>query len=270
MTSIAVIGAGGRMGQMIVRCSGENPDAAVGAAIEQAGHATVGRDAGELAGIDAIGVTIGDQLSEIGSVDAVIDFTFHAAVPDHVRAAQEAGKAFVLGTTGLTDEEAAVVHAAAETIPVVWAPNMSLGMNILFAMVQQAAAKLNDTYDIEIVEAHHRHKQDAPSGTALGLAENAAAGRGVDLNEVADYGRHGMTGERVPGRIGIHAIRAGDVVGDHTVLFAAEGERLELTHRAGSRVIFAVGAVKAAVWAAGKPAGLYNMQDVLGLAPAGG
>jgi 4-hydroxy-tetrahydrodipicolinate reductase len=187
-----------------------------------------------------------------------------------VRAAQDAGKAFILGTTGLTDEEAASVHAAAESIPIVWAPNMSLGMNMLFAMVKQAAAGLSESYDIEIVEAHHRHKQDAPSGTALGLAENAAAGRGVSLDDVADYGRHGMTGERVPGRIGIHAIRAGDIVGDHSVIFAAEGERLELTHRASSRSIFAVGAVKAALWAAGKPAGLYDMQDVLGLVPAGG
>ncbi len=270
MTSIAVIGAGGRMGQFIVRCTEQNPDAVVGAAIERAGHAAVGRDAGEVAGLEAIGVTISDRLTALSAADAVIDFTFHAAAPEHVRAAQEAGKAFVLGTTGLTQKEAASVHAAAESIPIVWAPNMSLGMNMLFAMVKQAAAGLSDVYDIEIVEAHHRHKQDAPSGTALGLAENAAAGRGVTLDDVADYGRHGMTGERVPGRIGIHAVRAGDIVGDHSVIFATEGERLELTHRASSRAIFAVGAVKAALWAANKPAGLYDMQDVLGLAPTGG
>ena len=270
MTSIAIIGAGGRMGQAIVRRAGQTPGATIAAAIEQVGHAAIGRDAGELAGIDAIGVAITDQLDALSAADAVIDFTFHTAVPTHVRAAQEAGKAFILGTTGLTDEEAATVHAAAKTIPVVSAPNMSLGMNLLFAMVKQAAAGLNETYDIEIIEAHHRHKQDAPSGTALGLAENAAAGRGVELAEVADYGRHGMTGERVPGRIGIHAIRAGDIVGDHTVIFATEGERLELTHRASSRDTFSVGAVKAALWAVGKPAGLYNMQDVLGIAPTGG
>jgi len=270
MTSIAVIGAGGRMGQAIVRYAAQEADATVVAAIEQAGHETIGRDMGEVAGIDAIGVAITDQLDAISAADAVIDFTFHTAAPEHVRAAQDAGKAFVLGTTGLTDEEAAAVHAAAKTIPVVWAPNMSLGMNMLFAMVKQAAAGLNDAYDIEIVEAHHRHKQDAPSGTALGLAENAAAGRGVDLDDVADYGRHGMTGERTAGRIGIHAIRAGDIVGDHTVIFATEGERLELTHRASTRDTFAGGAVKAALWAPGRPAGLYNMQDVLGFSPAGG
>jgi 4-hydroxy-tetrahydrodipicolinate reductase len=258
------------MGHFIVRAIEQTPDATVGAATEQTGHATIGRDAGEVAGLDAMGVTITDQLDAVSTTDAIIDFTFHSAVPKHVRAAQEAGKAFILGTTGLTDEEAASVHTAAESIPVVWAPNMSLGMNMLFAMVRQAAAGLSDLYDIEIVEAHHRHKQDAPSGTALGLAENAAAGRGVSLDDVADYGRHGMTGERVPGRIGIHAIRAGDIVGDHSVIFATDGERLELTHRAGSRSIFAVGAVKAALWATGKPAGLYNMQDVLGLSQAGG
>ncbi len=269
MTTIAVIGAGGRMGQAIVRYAGEASGATIVAAIEQAGHGAVGRDAGDTAGIDPIGVTITDRLDAIGAADAVIDFTFHAAAPTHVRAAQEAGKAFVLGTTGLTDQEADAVRAAARAIPVVWAPNMSLGMNLLFAMVQQAAAGLDEAYDIEIVEAHHRHKQDAPSGTALGLAGYAAAGRGVALDEVADYGRHGMTGERVPGRIGIHAIRAGDIVGDHTVIFAAEGERLELTHRASTRDTFAGGAVKAALWAPGKPAGLYTMQDVLGLSPPG-
>jgi 4-hydroxy-tetrahydrodipicolinate reductase len=258
------------MGQAIVRCAVATPDAAIGAAIEQTGHATIGCDAGQVAGIDPIGVNVADTLAGIAAADAAIDFTFHTAVPQHVRAAREAGTAFVLGTTGLADDEAAAVHAAAQDIPVVWAPNMSLGMNVLFAMVQQAAAKLSEAYDIEIVEAHHRHKQDAPSGTALGLAESAAAGRGVNLADVADYGRHGMTGERVPGRIGIHAIRAGDIVGDHTVIFATDGERLELTHRASSRDTFSVGAVKAALWAAGKPAGLYTMQDVLGIAPAGG
>ncbi len=265
MTSLAVIGAGGRMGHAIVRCAGNNPDSVIAAAIEQTGHAAVGRDVGQVAGLDPIGVAISDNIADIASADAVIDFTFHSAAPKHVRAAQDAGCAFVLGTTGLTDEEAAVVRAAADVIPVVWAPNMSLGMNTLFALVKQAAAGLSDDYDIEIVEAHHRHKQDAPSGTALGLAKNAAAGRGVCLDDVADYGRHGMTGERVPGRIGIHALRAGDIVGDHTVMFATDGERLELTHRASSRDTFAIGAVKAAVWAAEKPAGLYNMQDVLGL-----
>jgi 4-hydroxy-tetrahydrodipicolinate reductase len=270
MSMIAVIGAGGRMGQAIVRYAREDPEATIVAAIEQAGHPAVGTDVGDVAGIDSIGVPISDQLSDLATADAVIDFTFHSAAPAHVQAARDAGKAFVLGTTGLSDKESDAVRAAAESIPVVWAPNMSLGMNVLFAMVKQAAAKLSDAYDIEIVEAHHRHKQDAPSGTALGLAENAAAGRGVDLDDVADYGRHGMTGERVPGRIGIHAIRAGDIVGDHTVIFATEGERLELTHRASTRDTFAGGAVKAALWAPGKPAGLYSMQDVLGLAAAGG
>ncbi|NQU39073.1 MAG: 4-hydroxy-tetrahydrodipicolinate reductase [Lentisphaerae bacterium] len=265
MTSIAIIGAGGRMGQAIARYAVQHSKASIGAAIEQSDHATLGRDMGTLSGLDPLGVLISDRLADIAATDAVIDFTFHSAVPDHVRAAQEAGRAFVLGTTGLTEEEATVVREAARTIPVVWAPNMSLGMNLLFAMVKQAAAALSDEYDIEIVEAHHKHKQDAPSGTALGLAKSAAAGRQVALDDVADYGRHGMTGERVPGRIGMHAVRGGDIVGDHTVMFAADGERLELTHRASSRDIFAVGAVKAALWVPSQTPGLYSMQDVLGL-----
>lgn len=269
MTAMAILGAGGRMGRALVRCAQATADAAVCAAIDRPDHDAIGGDAGVVAGLDPIGVPVGDDPKQLGASDVVIDFTFHSAVPDHVRAARDVGKGFVLGTTGLSDAEADVVHAAASDIPVVWAPNMSLGMNLLFAMVRQAAATLDQAYDIEIVEAHHRHKQDAPSGTALGLAEQAAGGREVDLGTVADYGRRGMTGERVPGRIGIHAIRGGDIVGDHTVIFATDGERLELTHRAGSRDIFAAGAVRAALWAAGKPAGLYNMQDVLELAPTG-
>ncbi len=270
MTSIGLIGAGGRMGQAIVRCARKNPDAVIAAAIERHGHPAIGRDVGELAGIDPVGVTIGDQAAQLAPADVVVDFTFHSAVPDNARAAGKAGKAFVLGTTGLTEDEADAVRDVAATVPVVWAPNMSVGVNILLALVRDAAARLDDAYDIEIIEAHHRHKQDAPSGTALGLAREAAAGRGVDLDAVADYGRHGMTGEREAGRIGIHAVRGGDIVGDHTVIFAGEGERLELTHRAASRDVLAAGAVRAAVWVSGKPAGLYTMQDVLGITPAGG
>ncbi len=269
-TSLAVMGAAGRMGQAITRCVGATPDAEITVALERPGHPALGSDVGRIAGLAPIGVAIGHQIDAIAAADVVIDFSFHTAVPEHVQHAKSIGKAFVLGTTGLTNEESTTVREAAQSIPVVWAPNMSLGMNMLFALVKQAAAALDESYDIEIVEAHHRHKQDAPSGTALGLAEQAAAGRRVPLADVADYGRHGMTGERIPGRIGIHAIRAGSIVGDHTVLFAAEGECLELTHRAGSRDIFATGSVRAALWAAGKPAGLYTMQDVLGIASSGG
>ena len=197
--------------------------------------------------------------------DAVIDFTFHEAVPANVRAAAGLGKGYVLGTTGLSDDETAAVQAAAEVVPVVWAPNMSLGINLLSALVRQAAAALGENYDVEVVEMHHRHKQDAPSGTALHLARHVAAGRGQDLDRVADYGRHGMTGEREAGRIAIHAVRGGDVVGDHTVVFAGDAERIELTHRASSRDVFAMGALKAAAWVAAQLPGLYDMSHVLGL-----
>ena len=197
--------------------------------------------------------------------DTLIDFSFHAAVPANMVLAAKLGKPVVLGITGLNAEEEAAVRAAAAKVPLLWTPNMSLGVNLLFAMVEKAAAVLDQDYDAEIVEVHHRHKKDAPSGTALRLGEKIAAGRGQSFREVASFGREGLVGERPRGEIGLHAVRAGDVVGDHTVSFAADGERLEFTHRATSRDAFALGALKAARWLVGRPPGFYDMRAVLGL-----
>ena len=196
--------------------------------------------------------------------EAVIDFTFHEAVPEHITKAAEDGVVYVLGTTGLTADEQKAVDAAARNIPVVQSGNFSLGVNLLLGLVRKAAEILGEEYDCEVVEMHHRHKKDAPSGTALMLAKAAAAGRGQDFDEVAVFGREGMVGERPQGEIAVHAIRGGSVIGDHTVMFAGDVERVELTHRAQSREAFAAGALKAVVWAAGKHPGAYNMRHVLG------
>jgi 4-hydroxy-tetrahydrodipicolinate reductase len=265
MTRLAIIGAAGRMGGMLIRCADQFDELGVMVAIEQAGHAALGRDAGVLAGRGELGVAIGDDLASLADVDTCIDFTFHEAVPEHVTRAAELGKRFVLGTTGLTDSEADTVKAAADSIPIVWAPNMSVGMNLLFVMVEEAARRLGPDYDAEIVEVHHRHKKDSPSGTALRLAKAVAAGRDQKLDEVACFGREGQVGERPRGEIGIHAIRSGDVVGDHTVSLGTDGERVEFTHRASSRDAFAMGALRAALWLADREPGLYDMRDVLGL-----
>ena len=198
--------------------------------------------------------------------EAVIDFSFHSAVPAFVAKAAEEGLAYVLGTTGLSAEEQQAVDAAAKRIPVVQSGNYSLGVNLLLNLVKTAAKVLGPEYDVEVVEMHHRHKKDAPSGTALMLAKAAAAGRGVDFDAAAVYGRKGIVGERPEGEIAVHALRGGSVVGDHTVMFAGEVERVELTHRAQSREAFAAGALKAAQWAAGRQPGIYTMRDVLGFA----
>lgn len=266
MTKVAIAGAAGRMGRMLVRCGHEMSGIDVTGATEIAGHASLGLDAGTLAGIGSLGVALTPSLGDaLANADVLIDFTFHSAVAINAAAAAASGKSIVIGTTGLTDEEAVVVHNAARTVPIVWAPNMSLGVNLLFALAQRAAAILGTDYDAEIVEAHHRHKQDAPSGTALRLGEKVAAGRGQDFDSVTVYGREGVTGERPKGQIGIHAVRVGDVVGEHTLTFGTDGERVEFSHRASSRAAFANGALKAAIWLQGREAGLYDMQDVLGL-----
>ncbi len=242
---IAIVGAAGRMGQMLVKLAQANPEISLSAQVDIA----PGFDATWPAG-----------------TDAVIDFTFHAAVPANVEKAASEGAAYVIGTTGLTAEEQARVDACAAKIPVVQAANYSLGVNLLIDLVRQAAATLGPGYDIEITEMHHRHKKDAPSGTALMLAHAAAAGRGVRLDDVACYGREGIVGERPEGQIAIHALRGGSVVGDHTVMFAGDVERIELTHKAQGREAFAAGALRAALWAAGKKPGKYTMRDVLGFA----
>jgi len=263
MTNIAILGAAGRMGQALIRCAPRIPGLTVVAALESAGHAALGQDSGLLAGIGANQVPVSAGAAR--GADVVIDFTFHAAVPTNIAAAVAARQAVVLGTTGLTDAEQAAVRAASSQIPIVWAANMSLGVNVLLDLVRRAAAILGPDYDAEIVEMHHHFKKDAPSGTALALAEALAKGRGVALKDVICHGREGMVGERPRGQIGMHALRGGDVVGDHTVLFACEGERVELIHRASSRESFAMGALKAAGWLQGKKPGLYSMRDVLGL-----
>jgi 4-hydroxy-tetrahydrodipicolinate reductase len=195
--------------------------------------------------------------------EAVIDFTFHEAVPENITKAAEDGVVYILGTTGLTDEEQAVVDAAAKKIPVVQSGNFSLGINLLLGLVRKASEILGVEYDCEVVEMHHRHKKDAPSGTALMLAKAAADGRGQDFDDVSVFGREGIVGERPQGEIAVHALRGGSVIGDHTVMFAGDVERVELVHKAQTREAFAAGALRAALWAADKAPGLYNMRDVL-------
>ena len=254
------------MGRMLTAAACATPGLQVAAATEIPGSPLIGQDAGELAGVGGIGVPVTEP-DAAPAADIAIDFTFHAAVPGNLsRAMAKGAKGYVLGTTGLTDEERAAVLEAAKSIPIVWAPNFSLGVNILLDLVKRTAALLDDSYDVEIVEMHHRHKKDAPSGTALGLAEAAAAGRGVKLADEAVYGREGVIGERPRGQIALHALRGGDVVGDHTVIFAADGERVELAHKASSRSTFAFGAMRAARWLPGRAPGIYSMRDVLGLA----
>jgi 4-hydroxy-tetrahydrodipicolinate reductase len=263
---IGIVGVAGRMGRMLLYEVCETDGLALGGGVETPGNAAIGEDLGTLAGLGAMGMALGDDARALfAAADAVIEFTSPEATVAHAAMAADAGAIHVIGTTGLSAEQAAALAASAEKTPIVWAPNMSLGVNLLMRLTERVAAALDADYDIEIVEMHHRHKVDAPSGTALGLGRAAAAGRGVDLDAVAERGRDGMTGARGRGAIGFAALRGGDVVGDHTVVFAAEGERVELTHRASSRRIYARGAVRAALWARDRPPGLYSMADVLGL-----
>ncbi len=264
MISVSILGAAASMGHCLLRAARAFEDIRIASAIERGDHPALGQDAGTQAGLPPLGVPLSDFTTAAAS-DVMIDFSFHAAVTANVTHAIATKQGYVLGTTGLTPEERETVLAAAMEIPVVWSPNMSLGINVLFDLVRRAAAALDDGYDIEIVEMHHRLKKDAPSGTALGLAEAAAKGRAAALDKVAVYGRHGMVGERPRGEIGIHAVRGGDVVGDHTVIFAADGERVEITHKASNREAFAKGALTAARWLRGRAPGLYTMRDVLGL-----
>ena len=266
-TAIGVVGAAGRMGRMVVRTAGEHDGCTVAAASEAPASEFVGRDAGELAGLGRLGVKlVGDAAPVFEAADAVIDFTSSAATVRHAALAAETGTVLVTGTTGLAPAQEAALAAAAQRAAIVYAPNMSLAVNLLFALTEQVARTLApEDYDIEIVEMHHRHKVDAPSGTALGLGRAAAAGRGANLAEVELRARDGHTSARPTGAIGFATLRGGDAAGEHSVIFAGEGERLELTHRATDRRIFARGAVHAALWARGQPAGLYSMRDVLGL-----
>ena len=263
---ITITGAGGRMGQMLVRQIAKTPGARLVAAVEAPGGKALGRDAGEAAGLDASGVKITDDpAAAIGAGQVVIDFTVPAATVAHAGIAAAKGAAMVIGTTGLSPEQAGRIKAAAERVPIMWAANMSLGVNILLALVERTAALLDADYDIDILEMHHRHKIDAPSGTALALGHAAAAGRKIGLEEVWRKTRDGHTGARPAGEIGFATLRGGDEVGFHTVMYGGIGERLELTHRAFSREIYASGALKAAQWVQAQKPGLYSMKDVLGL-----
>jgi 4-hydroxy-tetrahydrodipicolinate reductase len=264
--NIGVVGAAGRMGMAVIRQVAGTDGCVVVAASEVPGSTAIGRDAGEIAGLGASGVVIGDDAARLfDSCDAVIEFSTPQATIEHAAMAARMERIHIIGTTGLDGDQDAQLKAAAKRAVIMRAPNMSLAVNILFALTQQAAGMLNEDFDIEIVEMHHRHKVDAPSGTALGLGRAAAKGRGVDLTRVESRARDGHNGPRRVGDIGFAVLRGGDVVGDHSVVFAADGERLELTHKATSRQIFARGAVHAALWARGKEPGLYSMADVLGL-----
>ena len=265
-TRIGVIGCGGRMGRMLVAdiVASEGCELAGGAA--RPGSAALGRDLGELAGIGRLGmVATEDARQVLRDSDVAIDFTTSEATAAHAALAAELGRPIVIGTTGLSGEQEKAVRRAAERIPIVWAANTSLGINLLFGLVEQVAARLGPEWDIEIVEMHHKGKVDAPSGTALALGRVAASARGVGFDDVAQRGRDGITGPRKPGAIGFAALRGGDNIGEHHVFFAGLGESLELTHRATNRAIYAKGAVRAARWLVGRPPGLYGMKEVLGL-----
>ena len=254
------------MGLRLVALAVETPGLEVAAAVERSGHPNVGKDAGEAAGIGSNGVAIRDTTFDaLSAGDVVIDFSAPGSTLALIPQVVARQKSIVIGTTGLSPDAVATIREASAKIPVVFAPNMSLGMNVMFKIVSDVARALGPGYDLEIVEAHHRLKKDAPSGTALRLAQILAEATQRRLEDVGVYARQGDVGPRTPDEIGIQTIRAGDIVGDHTVLFGGLGERLEITHRASSRDTFARGALRAAQWLFGKPPGLYDMQDVLGL-----
>ena len=266
MTRISIIGAAGRMGKILLQAVHDANDVSLGAAIVSPNSSLVGVDAGELSGIGKLGVTLQPSLQAVADdFDVLIDFTTPALSLQNLSVCAELGKAIVIGTTGFNDEELQGLNGFADTLPIVFAPNMSVGINLLLDILHRTASVLSDDYDVEIIETHHRHKVDSPSGTALRLGEVVAGALGRDLKDCAVYGREGMVGPRGAKEIGFETIRAGDVVGDHTVLFASEGERIEITHKASSRMTFAKGAVRACTWLQNKPNGLYDMQDVLGL-----
>ncbi|MDH5711647.1 MAG: 4-hydroxy-tetrahydrodipicolinate reductase [Gammaproteobacteria bacterium] len=266
MINIAVTGAAGRMGRALIQACEQAEACQLSAAIERTGNSLIGSDAGDLAGIGALGVKLVDKLSDVtDQFDVLIDFSSPEATLDNLAFCISHGKSIVIGTTGFSDEQKQHISDAAKRINVVFAPNMSVGVNLCFKLLDMAARVLGDDVDIEVIEAHHRHKVDAPSGTALRMGEVVADALGRNLDECAVYGREGISGERDRKTIGFETIRAGDIVGDHTVLFAAEGERVEITHKASSRMTFAKGAVRAAIWLKNQNAGLYDMQDVLGL-----
>ncbi|MFA6921211.1 MAG: 4-hydroxy-tetrahydrodipicolinate reductase [Gallionella sp.] len=262
---IAIAGCSGRMGRVLLECVAQADDLELHAALEHGGSALLGRDAGELFGA-ACGVLITDDVgAALLGADVLIDFTRPEGTLHHLEICRKLGVAMVIGTTGFNAQQKALLGTAAQEVGIVFAPNMSVGVNLVFKLLETASRVLSEGYDIEIIEAHHRHKVDAPSGTALGLGEVIARTLGRDLAQCAVYGREGVTGERDPSTIGFATVRGGDIVGDHTVLYAGIGERIEITHKASSRATFALGALRAARFLKANPPGMYDMQDVLDL-----
>ena len=270
MIKAGIVGFGGRMGSLIARLILESPDIALSGALEDKAHPAIGRDAAEVLGRPKGKVLVTSDIEAAFSpCDVIIDFTFPEVTLKTSRYASENGKPMVIGTTGLSSEHKEIIAACASRIPIVLSPNMSIGVNVLFKVVGMVASLLDESYDAEIVESHHRLKKDAPSGTALALAQVIAKARGVDLEKRARYERYGAIGQRPTGEIGIQTVRAGDIVGEHVVMFAGGGERIEITHRAHSRENFARGALAAARWVMGRQPGLYSMMDVLGIKDEG-
>jgi len=262
---IAVAGSSGRMGRALIEAVLKSEDAKLAVALEQPGSSYLGKDAGELVGMPC-GVAIRDDYdAALAGADCLIDFTRPAGTLAHLASCRKRGVAMVIGTTGMEADQRQAIEDAARDIPIVFAPNMAVGVNLVFKLLDSAARVLSQGYDIEVIEAHHRHKVDAPSGTALRMGEVVAAALGRDLRQCAVYGREGVTGERDPSTIGFATVRGGDIVGDHTVLFAGTGERIEITHKAASRMPYALGSLRAARFLQGRNKGLFDMQDVLGL-----
>jgi len=266
MTRIAISGVSGRMGRALTEACHRTPGLRLGAALDRPGSPVLGEDAGTLAGLGKLGVSIGDDLGAVlGDFDVLVDFTRPEASLAYLDGCRQAGRKIVIGTTGFDAAGKSQIAAAAVDTAIVFAPNMSVGVNLSLKLLDLAARVLGDEVDIEVIEAHHRYKVDAPSGTALRMGEVVAAALGRDLKDCAVYGREGVTGERNRATIGFSTVRGGDIVGDHTVLFAGDGERVEITHKASSRMTFAKGALRAAQWLEGRKRGLFDMQDVLGL-----
>ncbi|PWK13554.1 dihydrodipicolinate reductase [Psychrobacter immobilis] len=263
---VGVIGAGGRMGRMLIEAVQDNSKTILNAAIERQGSSLVGADAGEVAAIGRLEVQIVDDLKVvINDIDVLIDFSLPDATEQNMQICAANNVAMVIGTTGFNEQQEQVLAKASEKIAIVYAGNYSTGVNLSLKLLNMAAKAFGEDADVEVIEAHHKHKIDAPSGTAYMMAEAVAEARGQNLKDVAVYGREGQTGERKAGTIGIHAIRGGEIIGDHTVMFIADGEVVEITHRARARMTFAAGAVRAATWVIKQEVGQYNMQDVLGL-----
>ncbi len=265
-TNVAIAGAAGRMGRRLIEACLQETNTILTIALEHPESKFIGSDAGELAGMSMLDISVvGNLDAVINNFDVLIDFTTPQATLEHLAACRAAHKRMVIGTTGFSAEQRKTIEQAAQDIAIMFAPNMSVGVNLTFKLVEMAAKVLGDNADIEIIEAHHRHKADAPSGTALRMGEIIANTLGRDLSECAVYGRQGKTGERDRRTIGFETIRAGDIVGEHTVMFADVGERIEITHKASSRMTFAKGAIRATQWIMQKEKGLFDMQDVLGL-----